>query len=128
MTTPKPQSPQGIKPRDEVRVFDTSGRSAGQPAGGWPGIVVKVGRTLAHIDYGDARERIETFRLSDGRRNDSYGHRLFLTLAQVAENDRLRAANELLRARGVELSHRRVFTIEQREALAEVVRTWDAED
>ena len=114
-----------IKPRDEVRVFDTNGSRAGQPEGGWMGHVVKVGRTLAHIDYGDTRERIETFRLADGRRNDDGGRRYFLTLEQVAERDRRHEADEVLRVHGVELSHRHSFTIEQREALAEVVKAWE---
>ena len=116
-----------IKPRDEVRVFDTNGHRAGQPDGGWPGIVVKVGRTLAHIDYGNSRERIETFRLSDGRRNDGFSRRYFLTISQVAERDRRHAANEVLKAHGVELTVRRSFTTEQCEALAEVVKTWNVE-
>jgi len=116
-----------IKPRDEVRVFDTNGRRAGQPDGGWPGIVVKVGRTLAHIDYGDTRERIETFRLSDGRRNDDYGHRYFLTLEQVAGRDRKAEAVAVLRARRIVLDHGHSLTLEQIEALAEVVKTCDQE-
>ena len=118
----------GIKLRDEVRVFDINGSRAGQPEGGWMGHVVKVGRTLAYIDYGDIRERIETFRLDTQRRNnDPYGQRYFRTLAEVADLDRRSVAMEALKAHGVELSHRHSFTIEQREALAEVVKTWDQE-
>jgi hypothetical protein len=117
-----------IKPRDEVRVFDTNGSRVGQPEGGWLGIVVKVGRTLAHIDYGDARERIETFRLSDGRRNDDNGRRYFLTLEQIAERERRATAIAVLKKRRIVLDHGHGLTTEQIEALAEVVKTWDSED
>lgn len=115
-----------IREHDKVRVFDVNGSRSGQPEGGWIGTVVKVGRTLAHIDYEGARET-QTFRLNDGRRNDDYAHRYFLTLAEAAERDRIGAADETLRAHGVELSYRRTFTLEQREALADVVRTWGQE-
>jgi hypothetical protein len=115
-----------IKPRDEVRVFDTNGRRVGQPEGGWVGYVTKVGRTLVHIDYGEGAEHIDAFRLVTGRRNDNYGHRYFLTLAQVADRTRRTRADATLQAHGIELSHRFIFTIEQIEALAEVVKTWEA--
>ena len=36
-----------IKVGDEVLVFDVNGRRMGQPEGGWPGEVTKVGRRLA---------------------------------------------------------------------------------
>ena len=72
----------GIKAGDEVRVYDVNSAPArrGQHDPGEPGKVVKVGRTLVHIEY---FHRTETFRIEDGRRNDNYGHQWFLTLEQA---------------------------------------------
>lgn len=112
-----------IQEGDEVRVYDVNGSRRGQPEGGWVGTVEKVGRTLAHIDY-PGGHGAEQFRLSDGRRNDRYGHQYFRTLAQADEWDRRVSAASILRDRGVELSNRHSFTLEQIEALAEVVQAW----
>lgn len=112
-----------IQVGDEVRVYDVNGRRQGQPEGGWAGTVEKVGRSLVYIDYPRGRGA-EPFRLSDQRRNDSYGHQYFRTLAQAEEWDRRSDAVGVLRERGVELSNRYSFTLEQIEALAEVVQMW----
>ena len=71
--------------------------------GAWPGIVVKVGRTLAHIDYGNSRERIETFRLSDGRHNDGFSRYLDHQPGH-AERDRAMRRTSAFKADGVELT------------------------
>lgn len=118
-----PETP-GVKVGDEVRVFDINARRRGQPHGGWVGTVVKVGRILAHVEY---QGRTQTFELSTGYRNDNYRHQHFETLEQVDVNARCKTAVDVLRERGVELSNRRSFTLEQIEALAEVVKTWTEE-
>lgn len=110
---------------DEVRVFDVNGSRRGQPEGGYVGHIVKVGRTLAHIEY---KGWTETFRLDNGRRNDNYGHQWFKTLEQAALDERRSVAEAVLRNVGVELSHRRSFTLEQIEALAEVAKTFGKAD
>jgi hypothetical protein len=114
----------GYKVGDEVRVLDINNR---HPEGGWPGEVVKVGRTLVTVAYLGAftRDGTEQFRIDTGRKNDDYGHYRIETPEQVAEVARRKAAVALLRERGVELSNRATFTLEQIEALAEVVRNWE---
>jgi hypothetical protein len=110
-----------VKAGDEVRVFDVNGKRVGQPESGWPGTVVKVGRTLAHVAYG---ARTETFRISDGTRNDAYEHRYFLTMADARRETRRAAADAVLRERKIQLDYGNLLTIEQIEALAEVARNF----
>ncbi|MGS2645884.1 beta barrel domain-containing protein [Streptosporangium sp. G12] len=64
----------------EVRVFDVDGAEMGQPEGGWPGKVIKVGRRYATVSY---RGRTGQFLLGTGRINDAYGHQWIMTLEQV---------------------------------------------
>jgi hypothetical protein len=107
---------------DEVRVFDVNGRRMGQPEGGWPGTVTRVGRTLMDVSYNN---RTETFRRDSGaRHNDGYGHRRVKTLEQVAQDARRAEAVEALSKHGVELRWGFKLTIEQLEALAEVARSF----
>ena len=120
----------GIKAGDEVRVYDVNSAPArrGQHDPGEPGKVVKVGRTLVHIEY---FHRTETFRIEDGRRNDNYGHQWFLTLEQAEVKDRRRAAEDALRSVGLQFTssgRRDSLTLEQIEALAEVARSFSPEE
>lgn len=108
-----------IKIGDEVRVFDTNGSRMGQPDGGWHGVVVKIGRKYATIDYG---RRTDQFELDGRRANDPRGARRFKTLDQVAEDERLRRAIETVEERGIELVRGHRLTLEQIEALAAFVR------
>jgi len=105
--------------RQEVRVFDVNGKRMGQPEGGWRGEVVKVGRKLVHIEYGE-RLQADAFRIDDGRKNDNYGHRYFLTLDQVALRDREHSARTVLREHRISVDFGADITLEQLEALAAV--------
>ena len=119
----------GIQAGDEVRVYDVNGKRVGQPEGGWRGKVVKVGRTLAHIHYGDPHwTRTETFTLEDGQRNDRYGRQWFLTMDEAARRERLYVALSVLGGHGITLDHGNSLTLEQIEALAEVARTFSPEE
>lgn len=113
-----------IKLGDEVRVFDVNGRRNGQPEGGWPGEVVRVGRTLVDIQY---RSRIDSFRIDSGRVNDKYGHQWFKTLEQAAAAERLNGAHQILREHKVSLERGNTFTADQVERLAALVRSFDKE-
>jgi hypothetical protein len=120
---------QNLKVGDEVRVLDTNGRRVGQPDGGWIGRVEKVGRTLVTVSYPGCRPAEgEKFSMTDGcKPNDAYRHRHIHTVDEVERQARRSAAVAVLRKHGVDLSHRFMRTIEQIEALAEVVKTWDQE-
>lgn len=108
-----------IQVGDEVRVYFNARRGSG----GERGEVVKVGRKLAMIRAGG---RDHEFRLDTQRSNGpQYGHGTsFRTMEQVALSERRSGAEGILRDAGVELSHRKDFTLEQIEALAEVARTF----
>jgi hypothetical protein len=116
---------------DEVRVLDTNGRRVGQPDGGWIGRVEKVGRTLVTVSYPGCRPAEgEKFSMSDGYHpNDPYRHRHIHTADEIERQARRAAAIGVLREHHIELKlgRDRSFTIEQLEALAEVVKTWDRE-
>ena len=110
-----------LKVGDEVRVFDTNGPRMGQPAGGWPGVVTSVGRKYLTIDYGTKTEKFEF----DGRRaNDPHGHRRFKTPDEVASDERRHRAIAPLEAHKIRLESGHRLTLEQIEALADVVRTF----
>lgn len=119
-----------VQPGDEVRVFDVNGRRMGQLEGGWPGRVVKVGRTRVYIAYAGAafgkQEAGEPFSLETGKRIDAYGHRWFKTLAQAEQDARREAARKILRDHGIILDWDRQFSVEQAEQLAAVVQGWDS--
>jgi hypothetical protein len=105
---------------DEVVVYANT-----RPGGpGQPGEIVKVGRTLLHIRYGGHEQ---AFRMDTQCTNEvQYGHgTYFRTPEEDALVKRRADAERLLRERGVELSNRATFTLEQIEALAEVVRNWE---
>lgn len=109
----------GIKVGEEVRVYDRSGRRMGQPDGGWPGTVVKVGRKYITIDYGP---KVEPFGFDGKRANDPMGARRFKTMAQVSLDERLARATDALEGRGIELVRGHSLTLEQVEALADFAR------
>ncbi len=115
-----------VKVGDEVRVFDVNGRRAGQPEGGWPGVVASVGRKYFTVDYdGQHGGRVHEFSLIDGlRANDVYGHRHVRTAEQVEAARRRRVALALLVAHWVDIQRADRLTLEQLEALAEVAKTF----
>jgi hypothetical protein len=105
---------------DPVVVYANSRRDGS----GLPGEIVKVGRTLLRIRYGGFEQ---AFRMDTKHSNEvqcGYG-----TYFRTPEEDvlvkRRADAENFLRERGVELSNRRSFSLEQIEALAEVVRNWE---
>lgn len=110
-----------LKVGQEVRVFDRNGRRMGQPDGGWPGKVTKIGRSLVTIEYLGISD---TFRMDTHVINDHYGHRYFKTLGEVAEDDRRRRALATLKEHQIELGFGHSLTLEQIEALAKVARTF----
>jgi hypothetical protein len=111
-----------IKVGDEVRVFD--GWHARQDRTSAPGKVVKVGRTLVRIKY---KGREDAFRIDTGIINESGGGAEFMTLAQVERDERRTIAMFVLNAHRIEIKtgYDRSFTLEQIEALAALVATFD---
>ena len=109
---------------DEVRVFDRNGSHMGQPPGGWPGKVVKIGRKYVTVEYGS---RSDLFDKETGRLKDSHGHRRVETLEQVALEARQDRAIQTLRSHGIDLRRGHRLSLEQIEALAQLAATF-AED
>lgn len=124
----------GYKAGDEVRVF--ADRRHPNVEGGYPGKVTKVGRKYGTAEYevatqdwrgnpGTDKRTIE-FSLDDGteRGSTSSYAATVRTPAQVAEDQRRRAAIAALKAAGIEfrIGREHSFTLEQVEALAEVVK------
>ena len=110
----------------EVRVFDVNGTRMGQPAGGWPGTVTRVGRKLFEATYeGHASgRRPQRFRLEGGHSDDAYGHQFVRTLEQVALTGRHDTAIKILLAHGLQFSStcwRDQITLAELEAVAVVV-------
>lgn len=101
MTAHESVGPEKPTVGDKVRVFDVNGRHMGQPAGGWPGEVTKVGRTVVYITYG-ARRDPQPFSIANRRSNDRYRHKSWRTVAEVEAQDRRDAAMEALRSVGLE--------------------------
>lgn len=108
----------GYKAGDEATVYWT-----GQPA---PGVIEKVGRSLVYIR---SHGRVEVFRISDQR---STGQQVgtgtwFATPAQeqAALEERDRKAHVILGSHGILLASGCDLTLEQVEALAEVVKDWE---
>lgn len=126
-TTTGPGDTPRVKAEDEVRVFDRNHQRVGEPVGGWPGRVVKVGRTRAHITYQGApwgkHETGESFSLEDGHNHD--GFRWFCTLAEVEHDERMDAAKATLRKYGIVFDLGARLTLDQVEALAAVAATFD---
>lgn len=107
-----------LKPGDRVQVFDINGARMGQPRGGWDGTVVKVGRTLIHVDYpGQYGRGPKAFRLDDGRANDNYRHQSLRTVERAAADMHRMELCSRLRAAGIDLRMGYDFSIETLEAL-----------
>jgi len=126
----------GYKVRDEVRVFMRN-RYVDEPEGGFVGEVTKVGRRYATAVYERAstnwRHEPETrtvaveFDMDTGyERGDHNGNGLRVMTPEQLMLDQRRAA-AALEAAGVEIqiSRERFVTLEQIEALAEVVKGWE---
>ena len=122
---------------DKLRVIDRS-PYRNQPDGGWPATVVKVGRKYAtaiyettHTDWRGQEtrnERTVEFDMATGREKGSttnYGLRVE-TPEQVEQVARKSAAESVLHARKIRLDFGHGLTLEQIEALAEVVKTFGA--
>lgn len=103
---------------DEVRVFDVNGRRKGQPEGGWPGTVIKVGRQLVTIQFDT---KTQQFRIDTRAANDGYEHQSFKTPDEARLNQRRDVALRVLRARGVRLASDHDLTTVEVEALAAVL-------
>ena len=128
-----------IKVGDEVRVLSNNSYHP-HPEGGYRATVIKVGRKYAAATFTTTRkwlgreesyEQTVEFDMATGVERDggfSIGHRV-RTLAQLEQDGRRAAAVDTLTAHRVKLEtdYRHPFTLEQIEALAEVVKTWDAE-
>lgn len=111
----------GVKVDDELFVYDVNGSRVGQPPGGWPGTVAKVGRKYFIVKYNG--HRATQFLLENGR--DSDGLRYVETPEQAALGRRRQLAVEVLRARGISIGEARGLTLEQIEQLAALVRTFN---
>lgn len=112
----------GVKVGDKLMVFDINGSRMGQPPGGWPGVVIKVGRKYFVVEY--SGHRATTFLLEDGRENDSSRHRYVKTPEQAELERRHHQASQELRERKITLDLGHDFTLEQIEQLAALVRTF----
>jgi hypothetical protein len=118
-----------VKVGDEVRVFPRQLRDA--KGDGTPGKVTRVGRTLFGVEvHMGGWSQTVTFRMENGTIHDRYGHMCALTPEEVARRHRHAAAAAVLQDRRVVLDSLRcrTLTVEQMEALAEVVATFQDED
>lgn len=126
-----------IKVGDEVRILKHSTRYSSFPEDGYTGTVTKVARKYATAAYvrqrtaypaGPVEETVE-FDMQTGRvRDNSANYGIYVQTAEQYEHDQRRsAAMAVLTAHHIELKlgHARSFTLEQIEALAEVVKTWE---
>jgi hypothetical protein len=93
---------------------------------GWrtyAGEIVKVGRVLVHVRY--AGRVVQFSRSTQRALGTETGPAIRFRIADgTSGQDRLRAGRRVLAGHGVELSPRHTFTVEQVEALAEVVKAW----
>ena len=89
----------------------------------YAGEIVKVGRMLVDVRY---LGRVVKFAQNTQRAlGTEAGPAIrFRIPDDIAGQDRMQAARQVLASHGVELSPRHAFTVEQVEALAEVVKTW----
>lgn len=121
-----------IKPGDEVRLFITARRwRETQPVGGYPGTVTKIARKYATAMFESvgAHGWEVTFDMETGLvRADTVGMRV-RTPGQVERDERRKEALFLLKNHGIEFGfgRERSLTLEQVEALAEVVKRWEQE-
>ena len=122
------------KEGDEVRVFPVSHRRRSQSPEGYPGTVTKTGRK-----YGTAvfevpwtiggKERTQqceiAFDMTNGMQRGVTEYRV-RTAEQIKLDQRREVALFIVKDAGIEFSfgRERFLTLEQIEALAEVVRNW----
>ena len=123
-----------IKVGDQVRIIG-SNLYRKSPEAGHRATVIKVGRKYATATYtrmrtahpaGEVTETIE-FDITTGREKGStsnYGARVE-TPEQVELRARQSAAEDVLSTRKIRLDFGHGLTLEQIEALAEVVKTWE---
>ena len=112
-----------IKVGDEVRVFYGDGRERrNRPDDGYPGEVVKVGRTLATIRYQGHEAQFRRHRTSQ---RPARQH--FMTPAQVEAGNRKKAALALLREAGFDVRLGHHPDAELIERLAAATLDWAAE-
>jgi hypothetical protein len=125
-TTPK-TGLYALEVGDRVQVFDINGRRMGQPAGGWDGTVVKVGRKLITVQYQSAHNT-KAFRLDSGSANDDYGHQHVRTVEQATADLRRAEALRRLRDAGVTIECSRInaYSTQTLEALAAVLDSGSA--
>jgi hypothetical protein len=127
----------GYEVGQEVRVFEHR-RGVRNPDDGYPGTVTKVGRKYGTAEYditttnwnGEPHvwHRSVVFCLDSGTERDGGSYAVKVrTPAQVAEDQRRSAALSVIKSAGIEfrIGRERRFTLEQVEALAEVVKGWD---
>lgn len=112
---------------DEIRVFDVNGKRMGQPQGGWPAQIVKVGRTLVTVKL-NGQNRTDKYRMSDQRINDSYGHCYFKTVGQAELDLRRQKAISVLRDYGISLSARSNVTLSGLESIVELLELLDSQN
>jgi hypothetical protein len=128
-----PNPPHGINPGDEVRVFGRPSRYSKSPPDGYKGTITKVGRKYATATYDlDGGLFTIEFDMRDGCERGSVGThaRRVRTPAQVEQDNRREVALTAIRDGGLEFRSGYPpsrLTLEQLEALAEVVKTWDKE-
>jgi hypothetical protein len=124
-----------IKVGDEVRVLKHRNRYSSFPAEGYAGTVTKIARKYATATYtrqrtaypaGPVEDTVE-FDMQTGRvRDGSTNYDIYVQTAEQYERDqRLSAAIAALTARKIQLDFGHGLTLEQIEALAEVVKTFD---
>jgi hypothetical protein len=89
----------------------------------YAGEIVKVGRVPVDIRY---LGRVVKFLQNTQRAlGTATGPAIYFRIPDdIDRQDRIQAARQVLASHGLELSPRRTFTVEQVEALAEVVQTW----
>lgn len=132
-------APITVNPGDEVRVIE--GRRRYGRSNIWTGRITSVARKYATAEYevdttylnGKPKREKRTieFDMATGYERytyGTYGSRV-RTPAQLDRAERHAAAVALLKAHHLEFApgHANSFTLEQVEALAEVVKTWDQE-
>ncbi len=115
-----------IEVGQEVRVFDSTywAEKSGMPADGWVGHIIKITPKQVHVKYGEIG-RVDIFKREGQRIAHGDIGRRFRTLPQVAADERWRDAMRAIRKAGIRLEDERSFAVEQIEALAEVVKTWE---
>lgn len=104
----------------EVRRFETYARV--RDTEGTPGKVVKVGRSLVHVEF--SGWHVEAYRIDTGVINDSYGHTHILTLPELADWNRRAAALAVLDRGGLRFKSSSTngnYTTDQLEILAQAI-------